>query len=45
MHERLGRYDVLVEPGADIRQYGDLTSRDIKALSCVGIGADTLIVT
>ncbi|WP_148296984.1 hypothetical protein [Candidatus Sodalis pierantonius] len=42
LHERLGCYDVLVDPGADIRRYRDLTSRDIKALSCVGIGADTL---
>lgn len=40
LHERLGRYDVLVEPGANIRRYSELTSRDIKALSCVGIGAD-----
>ncbi|WP_345994421.1 hypothetical protein [Sodalis praecaptivus] len=42
LHDRLGRYDVLVEPGADIRRYRELTSRDTKALSCVGIGADML---
>ncbi|OIV46838.1 hypothetical protein BK025_08705 [Sodalis sp. TME1] len=42
LHDRLGRYDVLVEPGADIRGYSELTSKDIKALSCVGIGAGML---
>lgn len=42
LHERLGRYDVLVAPGTDIRRYSELTSRDIKALSCVGIGTDLL---
>ncbi|CAJ0998187.1 hypothetical protein SODG_004960 [Sodalis praecaptivus] len=42
LHDRLGRYDVLVEPCADIRRYRELTSRDIKALSCVGIGTDLL---
>lgn len=42
LHERLGRYDVLVDPGANIRGYSELTSKDIKVLSCVGIGADLL---
>lgn len=44
LHERLGRYDVLVAPGAELRRYGELTSRDIKALSCVGICAEMLII-
>ncbi|WP_148296964.1 hypothetical protein [Candidatus Sodalis pierantonius] len=37
LHERLGRYDVLVEPGANIRRYSELSSKDIKALSCIGV--------
>ncbi|WP_041866499.1 hypothetical protein [Sodalis glossinidius] len=42
LHERLGRYDVLVDPGAYIQRHSELTSKDIKALSSVGIGADLL---
>ncbi|MBT9430985.1 hypothetical protein JZM24_00185 [Candidatus Sodalis endolongispinus] len=42
LHERLGHDDVMVDPGAYIRGYGELTSKNIEALSSVGIGAKLL---
>ncbi len=42
LHERLGHYDVRVEPGINIQRYSELTSLDIKTLSGVGISVETL---
>ncbi|CRL45406.1 hypothetical protein SGGMMB4_03090 [Sodalis glossinidius str. 'morsitans'] len=42
LHERLGRYDVLVDSGDYIYRYSEIIYKYINALSSVGIGADLL---